>query len=380
MGWIKRGLAAGLCLLLACGAGGCREQGGVEGGGASLLAERRDPPVTEEPALPEGVPGLQVRCDTMAVRAIYSSAEWIRHTAGGDEVVRGNDIHPLNQGDLLPVLETVGGKAELDFEVPPSGFSVQRWSDESWGNAAAAAEKVTLDQGQFQVESGYIYEVSARFGGSDRYEGFADYAFFVKDPAASWSEAQIKEDFPKLKVRLGSEEIVSHTGNFYWYVGGRNGKAASVTDNEALGLKQYPALRHGGTGTLSFSLAPDAWRVERYALEEWLDQEASPEGEEVRSVGEDADEDAPREPVTDFSLTLEPGYLYRVYAGWTGTRSRGGNGSYLFYVSEEKEGQTHPEEGLGSEDARDEAYHEAGEPIEVWDDDWDEDWDEDWVE
>ena len=131
----------------------------------------------------EKPPALTVVSDNTAMEALLGSYQWEKTLADGTvEHALADSAHPLDCRELLTLLETSEGTAELEFaQMPDEIFSARCWSDEYWGEPTTAGEPVTVEDGKITLKpGGYVYEVGARWDTVSGYGGTAYYAFYIR--------------------------------------------------------------------------------------------------------------------------------------------------------------------------------------------------------
>lgn len=145
---------------------------------ASGLLEAEDAPLLlKEP------PALTAVCGDTAIGALPGSYSWQWQTSGGSwEGVSSDSVHPLDCRELLQPLETEEAHAALRFQAEPDSITdVRCWSDAHWSDPGAEAEPCALDGNTLQLKpGGYIYEVTARWDGSQGSGGTARYSFYIR--------------------------------------------------------------------------------------------------------------------------------------------------------------------------------------------------------
>lgn len=109
---------------------------------------------------------------------------WRRLHLGGMEEVCADSPHPLDCQDLLALLDARQTAVQLQFAKPPDDpLSVRCWSDQQWGNPLADSQEVTITGDTLSLRpGGWIYEVTARWGGGWGPGGEAHYAFYAMGP------------------------------------------------------------------------------------------------------------------------------------------------------------------------------------------------------
>lgn len=96
-----------------------------------------------------------------------------------DRAICADGPHPLDCRESLTPIRLSDGTALLAFEEDPDSVTVTCWPDSAWGNTDAAGEAVELDGFEIQLKpGGYIYSVTARWGGQNG-TGSASYYFYV---------------------------------------------------------------------------------------------------------------------------------------------------------------------------------------------------------
>ena len=130
----------------------------------------------------EKPPVLTVVSDNTAAAAMLGGYQWEKMLADGTvEHTLADSAHPLDCRELLTLLDTREGTAELDFaQMSDEIFGARCWSDEHWGDTSAAGEPVTVNGNEIALRPGrYIYEVGARWDTASGYGGTAWYAFYI---------------------------------------------------------------------------------------------------------------------------------------------------------------------------------------------------------
>ena len=117
-------------------------------------------------------------------QALLGTYNWRRLHLGGMEEVCADSPHPLDCQDLLPLLDARQTTVQLQFAKPPDDpLSVRCWSDQQWGNPLADSQEVTITGDTLSLRpGGWIYEVTARWGGEWGPGGEAHYAFYAMGP------------------------------------------------------------------------------------------------------------------------------------------------------------------------------------------------------
>ena len=130
----------------------------------------------------EKPPALTVVSDNTTVEAMLGGYQWEKTLADGTvEHALADSAHPLDCRELLTLLDTREGTAELEFaQMPNEIFSARCWSDVYWGEPETAGEPVTVEDGKLTLKPGrYVYEVGARWDTASGYGGTAYYAFYI---------------------------------------------------------------------------------------------------------------------------------------------------------------------------------------------------------
>ena len=130
----------------------------------------------------EKPPVLTVVSDSTTAAAMQGGYQWEKTLADGTvEHALADSAHPLDCRELLTLLDTREGVAELEFsQMPDEIFSARCWSDVYWGEPETAGEPVTVEDGKLTLKPGrYVYEVGARWDTASGYGGTAYYAFYI---------------------------------------------------------------------------------------------------------------------------------------------------------------------------------------------------------
>ncbi len=136
-----------------------------------------------ETAVPKP-PALVVAAGDETQQALLGTYNWRRLHLGGMEEVCADSPHPLDCQDLLALLDARQTTVQLQFAKPPDApLSVRCWSDQQWGNPLADSQEVTITGDTLSLRpGGWIYEVTARWGGGWGPGGAAHYAFYAMGP------------------------------------------------------------------------------------------------------------------------------------------------------------------------------------------------------
>ncbi|MCM1542983.1 MAG: DUF4362 domain-containing protein, partial [Blautia sp.] len=134
--------------------------------------------------LSESPPQLTVMCGEAALDALRGAYSWRKENGDGTvTAIEADSAHPLDCKDLFLKFETAEETAVLQFaEDPDTIRSVQRWSEEHWGDPGADSESVAVNGYEIGLKpGGYIYEVIAEWDAEESgCGGSAHYSFYVK--------------------------------------------------------------------------------------------------------------------------------------------------------------------------------------------------------
>ena len=147
-------------------------------------------------------PELNVVCADESVTALMGTYSW--EYINEDGTYTGMEVdsaHPLECKDNMPDIGIFyattsalhPGKAYLQFDVNPSEVEVRYWSEEDWNNVNAESEKLNVlvlaadyedgsNSTSYSIklqEGNYIYEVVAKWNGSEEYSGTVHYSFYT---------------------------------------------------------------------------------------------------------------------------------------------------------------------------------------------------------
>lgn len=142
----------------------------------NLLGEQDAPVILEEP------PALLLYSGQNAGGALLGTYSWQRRNYDGTTTgICADAAHPLDCKERLRLFDASGQPATLCFAVwPDEILSVRCWSDEHWGDPAAASEDVTVAGDEILLKPGnYIYEIHASWDAENGYSGTARYVFYV---------------------------------------------------------------------------------------------------------------------------------------------------------------------------------------------------------
>ncbi len=130
-------------------------------------------------------PALVVVAGEERHQALLGTYTWRRLSLGGMEEVCADSPHPLDCQDLLPLLDARQAAVRLQFaQAPDELLSARCWSDRQWGNPLADSQTVTVTGDTLSLRpGGWIYEVTARWGGGWGPGGEGCYAFYAMGPA-----------------------------------------------------------------------------------------------------------------------------------------------------------------------------------------------------
>lgn len=130
-------------------------------------------------------PALVVVAGEESHQALLGTYTWRRLHLGGMEEVCADSPHPLDCQEDLPLLEARQAAVRLQFaQAPDEPLSARCWSDRQWGNPLADSQTVTVTGDTLPLRpGGWIYEVTARWGGGWGPGGQAHYAFYAMGPS-----------------------------------------------------------------------------------------------------------------------------------------------------------------------------------------------------
>lgn len=147
-------------------------------------------------------PELHIVCANERVTALKGTYSWeYRNEDGTYTGVEADSAHPLECKEDMPdvgiVYATTSAlhprQAYLQFDMIPAEVVVRYWSEEEWNNVSAEskelevlATEVDFADGSFTtsysvelLEGNYIYEVTAKWSGSEEYSGTVHYSFYT---------------------------------------------------------------------------------------------------------------------------------------------------------------------------------------------------------
>ena len=146
-------------------------------------------------------PQLVVTCAKEQIFALQGTYSWeYRNGDGTSTGVEADSMHPLESKeymDALPIgysyLSSMDAfLAHLQFEVAPNEVKICYWTTEHWNEPTTKSEELEVQEVEVDSEDGsytteyqtrllegnYIYEVTARWSGSEEYSGTARYSFY----------------------------------------------------------------------------------------------------------------------------------------------------------------------------------------------------------
>lgn len=134
--------------------------------------------ILEEP------PCLCVTSNGITIDALLGTYSWQKKDIDGTPInVNADSADPSDLKELLASpFKTPEATASLNFaEEPDTISSVRCWSDEQWGDPAAASEAAAISGNILTLKpGGYIYEIVAEWNPENGYGGTASYFIYLK--------------------------------------------------------------------------------------------------------------------------------------------------------------------------------------------------------
>lgn len=158
--------------------------------------------VIEKPDKVTEPPELLVVCGEEQITALRGTYSWKYSNEDGTCTgVEADSAHPLECKELMPdvgiVYATTSAlhprRAYLEFAVVPTEVEIRYWDEDDWDNTNAesrsldvVALEIDAEDGSYStdyivelLEGNYIYEVIAKWSGSEEYSGNAYYSFYT---------------------------------------------------------------------------------------------------------------------------------------------------------------------------------------------------------
>lgn len=147
-------------------------------------------------------PELVVVCGEERITALKGTYSWEYSNEDGTCTgVEADSAHPLeckeNMPDVGIIYATTSAlhprRAYLEFDVVPTEVEIRYWNEEDWNNTTAESRSLDVQaleidaaDGSYStdyivelLEGNYIYEVIAKWSGSEKYSGTAYYSFYT---------------------------------------------------------------------------------------------------------------------------------------------------------------------------------------------------------
>lgn len=147
-------------------------------------------------------PELNIICADEKVAALKGTYSWeYKNEDGTYTGVEADSAHPLECKDNMPDIGIVYAttsalhprKTYLQFDIIPAEVEVRYWSEEDWNNVDAESKELDVSvlevdyaDGSYAtrysielLEGNYIYEVIAKWNGSEEYSGTVHYSFYT---------------------------------------------------------------------------------------------------------------------------------------------------------------------------------------------------------
>ncbi len=143
-------------------------------------------------------PELVIVCGEEQVSALKGIYSWMYNNGDGTATeVEADSAHPLECKELMPDLPLDSSidvfKAHLKFAIEPDEIKVRYWSTDCWNKLSeesleleVQAIEVDFVDGSYStdhvvklLDGNYIYEVIAKWHGSEKYGGTAYYSFYT---------------------------------------------------------------------------------------------------------------------------------------------------------------------------------------------------------
>ncbi len=177
------------------------------------------------------VPVLTVQNGTENITVSYFGCSWSYLDSGGEwQGIAADAVHPLECQEILTPITAQGESVALTFDIAPDEVSAECWSDENFGDPAAAPESAPLTENTLAVQpGGYVYEVTAKWNSSEEYGGEASYYLYILSADTGHTHAVAQE------AQTVAEPISGYCGNTqaWLYI---DGEEYTLSGSEAICL------------------------------------------------------------------------------------------------------------------------------------------------